>query len=346
MPKLSELFTITYGHSLEFCRLVEDPQGVCFVSRSGKNNGVTGRVKQINGIDPSPAGIITVALGGSVLSSFLQQEPSYQGRDMITLVARQAMTDTEKLWYCKAIEMNAFRYSYGRQANKTLKDLEVPLCPDWAKNAKLPDFSKYEPLIKEFPQLLYLPVEEFIPTLEKLLASAKPISDTLPALTNWKHFKLFDLFTLVRGSSLTKNQAEEKTGTYPFLSASRYNNGETARTGDWGEEYQRFCGHCLAIVANGAPGYTFYQAGPFYASVDIVIARPKVEVSVHALLFVATVITNERYRFNYGRKFTGARQNLNLWLPAKEDGIPNWDLMDQYMKGLRFSGMVPTPAVL
>ena len=37
------------------------------------------------------------------------------------------MTEQEMLFYCAAIEQNKYQYSYGRQANKTLKNILVPL---------------------------------------------------------------------------------------------------------------------------------------------------------------------------------------------------------------------------
>jgi hypothetical protein len=36
------------------------------------------------------------------------------------------MTNDELLFYCCCIRANRFRYSYGRQANRTLKQLMVP----------------------------------------------------------------------------------------------------------------------------------------------------------------------------------------------------------------------------
>ena len=42
------------------------------------------------------------------------------------------MTISEKMFYCLCIRYNSFRYNYGRQANKTLEELELP--------DKIPDF--------------------------------------------------------------------------------------------------------------------------------------------------------------------------------------------------------------
>ena len=81
---MREIFDIHYGVNLEYlnCIEVEPPVGVNFVSRTATNCGVSGRVLEIDGIEPEEAGTITIASGGSVLSTFLQKEPYYSGRDL------------------------------------------------------------------------------------------------------------------------------------------------------------------------------------------------------------------------------------------------------------------------
>ena len=145
---LSELFDITYGVNLELNRMVLSSTGIPFVGRSDRNNGVTARVEKIEGVMPNPAGTISVAGGGSVLAAFLQPEPYYSGRDLFYLTPLVEMTDSQKLYYCACIRANRYRYSYGRQANKTLKSLKVPRLkstPAWVKTGLervVNDFSK------------------------------------------------------------------------------------------------------------------------------------------------------------------------------------------------------------
>lgn len=85
MVELQELFDVCYGVNLELNKLVQSDNGINFVSRTAKNNGVSARVQKINGIEPIPAGVLTVAGGGSVLETFLQTEPFYSGRDLYYL---------------------------------------------------------------------------------------------------------------------------------------------------------------------------------------------------------------------------------------------------------------------
>jgi hypothetical protein len=125
---ISELFTIQYGNSYELNHLKKDEKGIAFVSRTSRNNGISARVA-ITRDEPTPAGCITVALGGSVLETFLQNEPTYQGRDIAILVPINKMTENEKLWYVAVIRQHQFRFSFGRQANRQLPSLLIPECP-------------------------------------------------------------------------------------------------------------------------------------------------------------------------------------------------------------------------
>lgn len=131
---LSTLFSVTYGVNLELNRMTVNANGIPFVGRSDRNNGVTARVASCLGVIPNPSGTLSVAGGGSVLATFLQLEPYYSGRDLFYLTALDPMTDSQKLYYCACIRSNRYRYSYGRQANKTLKELLIPALddvPEW-----------------------------------------------------------------------------------------------------------------------------------------------------------------------------------------------------------------------
>ena len=126
---ISELFSIQYGNSYELNNLKLDAKGIAFVSRTSRNNGISGRVAKTED-EPTPSGCITVALGGAfVLEAFLQNEPTYQGRDVAILTPISHMTVNEKLWYITAIRQHRFRFSFGRQANRQLPYLKIPECP-------------------------------------------------------------------------------------------------------------------------------------------------------------------------------------------------------------------------
>lgn len=126
LVRISDLFEVKYGVNLELNKMILDPNGINFVSRTSRNNGVSAKVRRIPDIEPIEAGALTVAGGGSVLETFVQPEPFYSGRDLYYLKSLVPMTIDEKLYYCMCIRANKYRYNYGRQANRTLRDLMIP----------------------------------------------------------------------------------------------------------------------------------------------------------------------------------------------------------------------------
>ena len=67
--KVCDLFDIQYGNSLELIYLEKDSNGVNFISRTAKRNGVSGKVKTLSTEKPFPAGMLTVAVGGNILTT-------------------------------------------------------------------------------------------------------------------------------------------------------------------------------------------------------------------------------------------------------------------------------------
>ena len=123
---LYEIFDIKYGTSLELNKLNVDKNDINFISRTSKNNGISAKVQYVDGIEPIPENTISVSVGGSILEAFLQKEKYYTGYHMMILQERVHLTDAQKLYYCICIRKNKYRYSFGRQANNTLKNLQVP----------------------------------------------------------------------------------------------------------------------------------------------------------------------------------------------------------------------------
>jgi hypothetical protein len=120
--------------NLELLRLFRKRDGVNFVSRTAKNNGVAARVAPLLDMSPSPGGVLSVAAGGSVLETFVQFDPFYSGRDLFVLTPKHPMMPEELMFYANCIRANQWRYSYGRQANRTLKELLIldrKSVPNW-----------------------------------------------------------------------------------------------------------------------------------------------------------------------------------------------------------------------
>ncbi len=277
------------------------------------NNSVTARVEV--DVEPAKQGEISVALGGNgVLSTFVQPEPFVCGRDVMILTSKNpSMTVSEKLWWARCIWENRYRFSYGRQANRTLASLLVPTeVPKWVYSTELPT---HEGLAKHV---------------------CTPISLTNPITSGWCDFPLQDLFEIRKGKRVTK--ANRTPGATRFVGASEKNNGIT----DLANLEPIFPAGTLTVVYNGnSVGRAFYQDQDYFACDDVNVLLPKHSMSRWVQLFIATIITHGRTRFTYGYKWTLSRmKTTTVRLPVDLKGIPDWEYMESFMKGLPFSAVI------
>ena len=148
LAPLRELFKINNGNRFNLANMtLTEKSGVNFIGRSEKNLGVVAQVEVLRYsgkvVVPFEKGLITVALGGSVLSAYIQPKDFYTGQN-IKVLDSKGMTFNEKLYYCLCIVHNRYKYStYGREANKSLDDLLVPkVVPSWVANVKLKSIVK------------------------------------------------------------------------------------------------------------------------------------------------------------------------------------------------------------
>jgi hypothetical protein len=313
LVKVSDIFDVQYGNSLELNRLKQIPNGVNFISRTAKNNGVSAKVRKLKDIEPTQAGTITVSLGGSVLETFMQPEPFYSGYHIYCLTPKIKMTDEVKLFYCSCISANKYRYNYGRQANRTLRDLLIPdysEIPNWVKTA---DIHQYDDAIFPFSK-------KTTPNLKT---------------SDWQKFKLEELFDLKKGKRLTKANMIE--GNLPFIGAIDSDNGYREFIG----QEAIHTGNTITVNYNGSVAEAFYQPNPFWASDDVNVLYPKFEMNQYTALFIAALLKNEKYRFNYGRKWHLERMKVSeIRLPVDKDKKPDFKFMENFIKTLNYSKQI------
>jgi len=307
--KVKDLFELHQGNGFELMHVSSSKESeINFVSRTSQNNGVVAQVDTIENILPFPEGSITVALGGSVLSSFVQLKPFYTAFHIMVLAPKTEMKLCEKLFYSMCINANAYRYNYGRQANKTLKNIELPdVIPQWV----------YSTDIK--------PITTSIPN--------SPIQSL--DVAKWGEYKLGDLFKISKGKRLTKDDMTE--GKTNFIGAINENNGVRQSI----DIKPMFTSNCITVNYNGSVGEAFYQNKPFWASDDVnVLFADGWELNSYIAMFIITIIKADRYRFSYGRKWTLDKMRESIIKLPKSDDNPDWSFMENYIKSLKYSDRI------
>ena len=310
--KVHKLFDVSYGTSLELNHLKKTDDGINFVSRTSTNNGVSANVELISGIDPFETGLITVAAGGSVMSSFVQSKPFYTGYHVFCLKPKTKMSLQKKLFYCMCLRANKYKFSFGRQANRTLRDLELPdKIPSWINQV-----STDEPISKKSFH-------------EKTI----DLSDR-----KWLKFRYDDLFKIERGKGARKNDII-KDGITPFVTSIDNNNGWTGKV----LFKPQHGSNVIGVNRNGSVAEAFYQPLPFCSTEDVHIFNPQFELNPFRALFLITLIKKEKYRYSFGRKWGIKRMNETvIQLPIDKNDNPDWQFMEDYIKSLPYSKNLET----
>lgn len=325
--QVSDIFDVVYGVNLELnaCdeTVFDDHEGINFVSRSKENNGVTAYIKRVESVEPQAAGIITVAGGGSsVLSTFVQQEPFYSGRDLYLLIPKekyQGVTFYSKQFICAVIMANKYKYSFGRQANKTLAHLEI-LLPD---KDGTPDWQFMEQYIKSLHHKPLTTKNKFqqIPVLE---------------VDEWKEFRVGDFFDIHPTKTIDGISTNDCVGYgVPLVVNSAENNGVAGLC-----DFEPTEKGGIITFSDTTDGNTFfYQPDDFIGFAHIQGMYPKTrQWTANQLLFFSTLLMfDSNGKYSYGRKMRrDTISNINIKLPVDSEGNPDWDFMDNYIKALPY----------
>ena len=311
MIQIQDLFEVYKGKSY-FKDFIEDEKGLNYVTTSGVNSGVKTKVRPNPNYRIFPKNTITVALQGSVMSSFVQQEDFYIQTHVAALIEKQPLTIRQKLYYCLCFLANANRFSFGRKANTTFSTLEIPApeeIPAWVETIELPQ--QYTDKAKSDEKV------------------------ELPPVSEWKEFKYTDLFDLEKGRGPSAADAKHKPGNTPYVGASAENNGITIYSGHFPEHQ----GNVVTIATDGSVGEAFYQPKDFNATSNIMVLHLKShEWNPQIGLFISTIIRQEQNKYNYGRKWGLSRMKESfISLPVTSEGQPNYDLMERYINSLSYS---------
>lgn len=120
---LKNICDITMGNKMDWSAMTMDNPEVNFVGRSADDNGVAGKVDIVDDVEPYKAGCITVALGGSLGSSYLQNEAFYTSQNVSVLEFEDEVSDAAKI-FISCLIMNESKYKYfpfGRELNTHIR---------------------------------------------------------------------------------------------------------------------------------------------------------------------------------------------------------------------------------
>ena len=177
-------------------------------------------------------------------------------------------------------------------------------------------------------------------------------------LNEWKSFCVNNIFSMLNGKGITKEEVEENEGLFKVVQSGETNNGVL------GKIDLNYCKRmnytftekpCLTVARSGSAGFVSFQINGCVVgdSAKILLLEDDIATTEH-YLFLQTILSANRFKYTYGRKVTEEKyMNDIIDLPIQHnvDGtpfidedkkysdagyVPDWQFMENYIKSLHY----------
>ena len=340
---INKIFNISYGNKLDMCQMMPCDDGVPFVTRTATNNGVGGIVEPIDGIETYPAGSLSIALGGSIGSTFLQTKDFYTSQNVAVLQPKEKLSSEILLFLATLIEKecNSRFVAFGRELNKHIKrdfTIKLPLLEEGK-----PNWKEMETFIND-KIIPLLPKKAQKVLLQKYDTKPQKQSHQNLDIDNWRWFRVGNLFQLQKCKCSNATLLLENGNDIAYVGAKKNDNGIM----NYVKRVDKLVtsGNCIVFIGDGqgSVGYCTYQPKDFIGSTTL-IAGYRNNLNPYIANFLIAVLDIERYRYSFGRKYKKeVIENSKIKLPAikkvvdgKEVVEPDWKFMEDYIKSLPYS---------
>lgn len=156
--------------------------------------------------------------------------------------------------------------------------------------------------------------------------------------TNWLPFKVGDLFRIKGGKGITKFEISTHEGSLPAIQSGEANFGCIGYIDkDYciSKGYVLSEGECLTVARSGSSGYVGHQASQCVVGDSAKILEPKFEANTLRLLFLRAILMVNKKKYAYIDKVTNENYARDIiLLPAIDKTTPNWQYMEDYMRGI------------
>ena len=191
------------------------------------------------------------------------------------------------------------------------EDANIELVPEAYIDSRIPTSQEVE---KELDKSIKESLSYIIKTKKwrKKIINKKPRMK-LVKLVYIKEIQKNGLCEVSKKTSLPQNALE--FGSIPYVTTSSLNNGIS----NFVDIKPNFKGRCLSVALNGSVGETFFQFDDFITSGDNAILTLKNEYNPYLLFYIAVMIKNHQWRYNYYRKLNLTKLNkMQIPIPFKD----------------------------
>lgn len=229
----------------------------------------------------------------------------------------------------------------GVSTKACVKDTDEWLCEAYMKT----DFSKLQDVHFEETILDYLSYKIKTDPQSVLGDSVTPeiTRANKSRKIKYKEFKVKDIFTILNGKGITKEEIADFPGEIEAIQSGAENN---AVLGKLDKEFCKASGYkiisepCLSVARSGTAGYVAYHEKPCVIgdSAKALVLKERKKASIYIYIYLRTVLMANKYKYAYGRKVTEKKYYEDMIvLPCTKNNLPDWKYMEGYIKSLPYS---------
>ena len=150
--------------------------------------------------------------------------------------------------------------------------------------------------------------------------------------SNWKEFKLSNIFSLANCKCSNASELEDGNDLY-YVGEKKSNNGVIKKV-KYDEELVTK-GNCIVFICDGqgSIGFNNYMDQDFIGSTTLMVGYNN-KLNRYNGLFIVAVLDLERPKFSFGRKRKKTLGETTIKLPVDCNGKPDFDYMENYMRNL------------
>ena len=348
---LKDLFEIERGTRLKQSDRVNGD--IPLVTAGKENSGVAGFVTPT--INKKYTNKITIDMFGT---SFYHSESFICDDNILVLFEKELLSTYSKKFIVAIISQDCYKHDFIRQYRQkdfVMHDIMLPI--DDNGN---PDWEWIEQYMKSLEEGLDDQMNDIIEVADgdkniiKVFADKVEIDDFKAWLqdnanmdadnqmsldsTDWSYFKVGDLFN-IHPTAMYKNMSSANLndgGSTPVIVNSAVNNG----VGGMSTLAPTEDGHIITYSDTTDGNTFFYHNEPFIGFAHVQGMYPKgFELSQYTADFLIGIFTfANKGLYDYNRKFRRDKFiETQIYLPVDDNGNPDWEWIEQYMKSLPYS---------
>ncbi len=301
---------------------------VSYVGATNKNNGVLKYVELNEKLITKGNCIVFICDGEGSIGYSVYKSEDFIGSTTVKVGRRDELNRYNATFITSIADKVRSKYSFGFKRNETHLKNEMLILPITSDGE--PDYAFMEAYMRQKEQKKLKEYEHYITKcLNQLSTNA-----VLPLTQKqWKEFCMSEVFSIKAGTRLIK--AEMRKGDKPFIGATDNNNGITAFISNSNASKDK---NVLGVNYNGSVVENFYHPYTAIFSDDVKrISFKNTQGNQFLFLFVKNQILKQKQKFQYGYKFNTTRMSKQkILLPTTPEGTPDYDYMENYMKGLEY----------